>query len=85
MLLESPIMLLNSIYSTGVIYDNCLYNRHFFTVQATRRAVNPTNLLTWGLYYKTLRIRNLRELYKVYSRLVAFSLDKHYSSNKQAH
>jgi hypothetical protein len=38
-----------------------------------------------GLYYKTLRSRNLREMDRFYSKLVTFGLDKYTSLNKQTH
>ncbi len=48
-------------------------------------------IATKGLYYKTLRIRNLQEIDKFRSYLVSFgmdkhtSLDKHKSVNQQKH
>ncbi len=38
-----------------------------------------------GLYYKTLRIRNLWEMNRFRSKLVTFGLDKYTNLNKQAH
>jgi hypothetical protein len=38
-----------------------------------------------GLYYKTLRIRNLQENDKVHSKLLYSGSDKHSSMGKQTH
>ncbi len=44
---------------------------------------NDEIYLTWDLYYKTLRIRNLRESYNFFSKLASSGLDKHASLDKQ--
>jgi hypothetical protein len=40
---------------------------------------------TWGLYYKTLRIRNWQKNYKFRSKLRSSGLDKNTSLDKQIH
>jgi hypothetical protein len=41
--------------------------------------------VAWGLYYKTLRIRNLQEIDKLRNYLVSTGLDEHTSLHKQTH
>ncbi len=39
----------------------------------------------WGLYHKTLQIRNLQKMDRFCSKLVSFGLDKHASLSKKRH
>ncbi len=40
---------------------------------------------SWGLYYKTLRFRNLRKMDRFRIKLVSYGLEKHASLRKQTH
>jgi hypothetical protein len=86
-----------NIYSPSLLYIYDVWAKTFelhlkkrFIAQAT---VSRKHLLSekclwlsiWDLYYKTLRIRNLRENDKFCSKLAYSGLDKNPSMDKQKH
>jgi hypothetical protein len=58
---------------------------NFYLTKSNKIINNSATTETWGLYYKTLRIRNLRDKNKFRSKPVSSGSDKHANLDEQTH